>query len=219
MREAHLARMRARTAADDGAGRSAVMRRAERPASVVTRVETATAHGCDRGHVERLSGASGGSNPGRRCASMLLPVPGGPTSTMLCPPAAATISARLAAACPRTSARSGVFPLYTTGRQTGAAASLRRRTSRRSLRRRLTRLSRHARPRARRASPRRDSPRERRRGATRAAHARPRAARLSRASARLPGRVLRRTPCPPATLHRSESATEASRIPSAIGRS
>ena len=45
--------------------------------------------------------------PGSRCASMLLPVPGGPISSRLCSPAAAISSARRAPAWPRTSARSG----------------------------------------------------------------------------------------------------------------
>ena len=42
----------------------------------------------------------------RRRASMVLPAPGEPTSRTLCPPAAATSSARLACACPLTSAKS-----------------------------------------------------------------------------------------------------------------
>ena len=50
---------------------------------------------------------SGGSNDGRRCASIDFPVPGGPVNSSECPPAAAISSARLACACPRTSARSG----------------------------------------------------------------------------------------------------------------
>ena len=39
---------------------------------------------------------------------MLLPEPGGPMKITLCPPAAAISSARLAAACPLTSAKSGM---------------------------------------------------------------------------------------------------------------
>ena len=39
-----------------------------------------------------------GRMPTMRLASMLLPAPGGPTIRMLCPPAAATSSARLTAA-------------------------------------------------------------------------------------------------------------------------
>ncbi len=42
-----------------------------------------------------------------RFASMLLPEPGGPTMRMLCPPAAATSSARLTFAWPLTSEKSG----------------------------------------------------------------------------------------------------------------
>ena len=45
--------------------------------------------------------------PGRRRASIVLPVPGGPASSRLCPPAAAISSARRARSWPRTSARSG----------------------------------------------------------------------------------------------------------------
>ena len=41
-----------------------------------------------------------------RWASIVFPVPGGPTSSRWCPPAAATSSARRASSCPTTSARS-----------------------------------------------------------------------------------------------------------------
>lgn len=58
-----------------------------------------------------LSSAScvfmGGKRPAKRCASIDLPDPGGPVMSRLCPPAAAISSARLAAAWPFTSARSG----------------------------------------------------------------------------------------------------------------
>ncbi len=43
-----------------------------------------------------------------RRASIVFPAPGEPTSSALCPPAAATSSARLACACPRISAKSAV---------------------------------------------------------------------------------------------------------------
>jgi hypothetical protein len=49
---------------------------------------------------------SGGRIVGIRFASIVLPPPGGPTMTQLCPPAAATQTARFAASCPRTSAKS-----------------------------------------------------------------------------------------------------------------
>ena len=45
--------------------------------------------------------------PGSRRASIVLPVPGGPASSRLCRPAAASSSARRARSWPRTSARSG----------------------------------------------------------------------------------------------------------------
>ena len=49
---------------------------------------------------------SAGSSPGRHRASSVFPAPAGPTSSRLCPPAAATSSARFAASWPHTSARS-----------------------------------------------------------------------------------------------------------------
>src|SRR5581483_1850264 len=56
------------------------------------------------------SSASARERAGRmvasRRASMVLPAPGEPTIRTLCPPAAATSSARRACACPRTSAKS-----------------------------------------------------------------------------------------------------------------
>ena len=51
--------------------------------------------------------SSGGRIPGRRRASIVFPVPGGPASRRLWPPAAAISSARRARSWPRTSARSG----------------------------------------------------------------------------------------------------------------
>ena len=53
------------------------------------------------------SSASGGKSDGSRCASIDLPVPGGPVKSSECPPAAAISSARFARACPRTSDKSG----------------------------------------------------------------------------------------------------------------
>ena len=44
-----------------------------------------------------------------RLASIVLPAPGGPMKMMLCPPAQATSSARLAACCPRTSRMSTAY--------------------------------------------------------------------------------------------------------------
>ena len=48
----------------------------------------------------------GGRIVGMRFASMVFPAPGGPMNKMLCPPAQATFSARLAACCPWTSRKS-----------------------------------------------------------------------------------------------------------------
>ena len=49
-----------------------------------------------------------GRMEGRRLASMLLPVPGGPISSTLWPPAAAISRARLAFSCPFTSLKSSI---------------------------------------------------------------------------------------------------------------
>ena len=65
---------------------------------------------------------SGGRIDGSRRASIVLPVPGGPTSSRLCAPAAAMTSASIAGAWPRTSARSG-SRRRARGRAPGAAAS------------------------------------------------------------------------------------------------
>jgi hypothetical protein len=51
-------------------------------------------------------GVSGGNSPVMRSANMVLPVPGGPTSSRLCAPAAETSSAHRASGWPTTSARS-----------------------------------------------------------------------------------------------------------------
>ena len=61
----------------------------------------------DAHHLECLARSSGGRIEGRRRPSIVLPVPGGPASSRLWPPAAASSSARRARSWPRTSARSG----------------------------------------------------------------------------------------------------------------
>ena len=53
------------------------------------------------------SSVSGGRIDGSRCASMDLPVPGGPIISRLCPPAAAISNAKRAVCCPFTSRKSG----------------------------------------------------------------------------------------------------------------
>ena len=55
---------------------------------------------------QRLLGVSAGRIVGSRFASMVLPEPGGPIIITLCPPAAATSSARLTCSWPFTSAKS-----------------------------------------------------------------------------------------------------------------
>ena len=56
------------------------------------------------------AGVSGGRIVGSRAASIDLPAPGGPTINRLCPPAAATSSARLALSWPLMSLRSSKLP-------------------------------------------------------------------------------------------------------------
>ena len=88
-------------------GRSRASSPAPSPATLCTRV------------MSRASAKSGGGRmPGTRRASIVLPAPGGPTMSRLCPPAAAISSARFASCWPRTSARSGA---------TGAGLGSRRR--------------------------------------------------------------------------------------------
>jgi len=65
----------------------------------------------------------GGSRPGRRCASMDLPEPGGPSMRIEWAPAAAISSARLACGWPRTSPRSGAASGGTGLRVTRCGAS------------------------------------------------------------------------------------------------
>ena len=90
------------TAARETTGRSA----ASSPATEWIRVTSSAS-----------SSASGGRIPGRRRASIVFPVPGGPARSRLWPPAAASSSARRARSCPRTSARSGA-----TGAGAGASS-------------------------------------------------------------------------------------------------
>lgn len=52
------------------------------------------------------SGVSGGSTPGSALAIIVLPVPAGPSMTMLCPPAAATTITHFTLSCPLISAKS-----------------------------------------------------------------------------------------------------------------
>ena len=98
VRERDLAGARNRAAADQGDVRDRVMRRAERPrcradphpAGSVPATEWIAVHS------SASSKVSGGRIPPSRRASIVLPAPGGPDSSRLCPPAAATSSARRA---------------------------------------------------------------------------------------------------------------------------
>ena len=102
MREARLARPDARAAADDRRGRRAVVRRAERRRAkqrLLGRRAGRRRSGCASPRAPSSS-SSGGRMPGRRRASIVLPVPGGPASSRLWPPAAAISSARRARSWP-----------------------------------------------------------------------------------------------------------------------
>ena len=71
--------------------------------------------------------------PGRRFASMDLPVPGAPMSSTLCPPAAAITMARRASDWPMTSAKSGTWAQASSGSKgmtaAGAMGAMPRRAS------------------------------------------------------------------------------------------
>ena len=108
MREADLARPRLRSTADQRGVRDRVMRRAERAIGQQARAWAAAvpATECTDVTSSASSIVSGGRMPATRRAIIVLPAPGGPISSRLCPPAAAISSARRASSCPRTSARS-----------------------------------------------------------------------------------------------------------------
>ena len=109
------------------------MRRAERPRRRAGRRRPAAARppSAPRCTSSASSKVSGGRMPGSRRASIVLPAPGGPMRSRLCPPAAAISSARRAGACPRTSAqiradvrgRSPAGPPAAGGAQPGHARS------------------------------------------------------------------------------------------------
>ena len=108
VRERDLARPRNGAAADERDVGHGVMRRAERPPASAGRRRAAACpppNGSPCTRALRRRSAAAGSPPSRR-ASIVLPAPGGPMRSRLCPPAAATSSARRASSCPRTSARS-----------------------------------------------------------------------------------------------------------------
>ena len=101
MREADLARPRLLAAADERDVRDRVMRRAERPLGdqAVPGGEQAGDR-VDGRDLERLVEDERRQDPATRRAIIVLPEPGGPTISVLWPPAAAISSARRASACP-----------------------------------------------------------------------------------------------------------------------
>jgi len=107
VRERDLAGSRNRAAADETGIGHGVMGRAERPLLDEPLPGSEPARdGVDLGDLDGLVAESGGRMPGRRRASIDFPEPGGPMSSTLCCPAAATSSARFACSCPFTSAKS-----------------------------------------------------------------------------------------------------------------
>ncbi len=121
VRQAYLARPRRAAAAGHGGARHRVVRRAERAdAHYGVAPAREPDDGIDlRGSRSFRRGSSRAVCPAGAWRIMDLPAPGGPTIRMLCPPAAATSSARLTFSCPLTSAKS-------TGKR-GVGLELRRR--------------------------------------------------------------------------------------------
>jgi hypothetical protein len=106
--QADLARAReAHAAADESGHRHVLVRAPKGPVAYESGSLTEEARDrVDPSDLERLLGRQGGRIPGSLWASIVLPDPGGPTSSRLWPPAALTSSARLAVGCPLTSLRS-----------------------------------------------------------------------------------------------------------------
>ena len=166
------------------------------------------------------SSVSGGRIDGRRRASMVFPEPGGPSSSTLWPPAAATSSARLACAWPRTSARSPAATARVGEQRVGVDAGRRERRLAAEVARRPRRASR----RRRRAARRRAPPRRRwppGRGARRGRAARAAAAIGSAPRTRVHAAVEPELAehAPAATDRGAAASPSAARMPSAIGRS
>ncbi len=107
VRAAELARAGRGAAADQPGARDRVVRSAKGPGP---RPRQRRAPGRTRSQPTSASmasaGSSGGRIEGRRRAAIDLPTPGGPSISRLCPPAAATSSARRRPSWPRRSARS-----------------------------------------------------------------------------------------------------------------
>ena len=107
VRQRDLARPRRRAAAHQRHRAGRVMRRCRSAASPSARARSGPPGWRRRRFAALRPRVIGGSSPAKRCASIDLPEPGGPTISRLWPPAAAISSARLAPAWPLTSARSG----------------------------------------------------------------------------------------------------------------
>ena len=106
VRQRDLAGPRPGAAADQRRRGGRVVRRAKRPRARQGWRGGRPASEATAAASTASSSVSGGSSPGRRRASMLLPVPGGPISSRLWPPAAAISRARFAWGWPWMSRRS-----------------------------------------------------------------------------------------------------------------
>ena len=94
VRQRHLARTHAKAAADQRGHRCRMVRRAERPPIRQLAAGKFARHRGDHRDLEQFLRLQRGRMEGSRCASIDLPEPGGPIIRRLCPPAAATSSAR-----------------------------------------------------------------------------------------------------------------------------
>ena len=111
MGERDFARPRADAAADHRRHRGGMMRRAERPPVGELSVgELAGDRGDHRDFQELARREAAAGSRGGAAASIDFPAPGGPTISMLWPPAAAISSARLALSWPLMSFMSGMSP-------------------------------------------------------------------------------------------------------------
>src|SRR5260221_9369750 len=108
MRQASFSRPWDHAASDDRRGRDAVVRGTKR--RIGHDWATCREHsgdGVDSRYLERLLARQRRQDAWKPPRSIVFPVPGGPTSSKLWPPAAASSSARRPRSWPRTSAKSG----------------------------------------------------------------------------------------------------------------